>query len=313
MSARTLAAAILALAAAAMAAGCSRADADYPAGWPPLVSGRHGCPDLAGAWRIQADSPETGLAVLQGSAVVNPDHRRVHWEAVSIAPSGAGNGIALTFAQQSDPRVHDAQVRMTDARIDVARCANGLATIEGQEGSGSWTLYRLGKDKQGRLVGQRVEHRSGEALIQWGDRSALHVLSSTQSHWSHWEPISTAEFARIAEAAQQDADTPSQRRARTPDPAPPLPAEPPARIGGLSVGEAQAEVLAVLPDSILFKSVTASPRGYRLQAHADNPGAVVQLMDRLARSGHLVPFPAVADQVKLEADGSFEIELTPRK
>jgi len=315
MSARTLAAAALALAAAALSAGCSRADADYPAGWAPLVSGRHGCPDLAGAWRIQAGAPETGLAVLGDATVVNPDHRRVHWEAVSIAPNASGDGIALTFAQQSDPRVHDAQVRRSDARIVASRCANGLATIEGQEDGGSWTLYRLGKDKQGRLVGQRVDHRSGQPLIQWGDQSALHVVSSTQSHWSHWEPIGADEFARIAAAAQQDADAPAQRRPRAAETAPiapPPPAEP-ARIGGLSMGEAQADVLAVLPDSILFKGLSASPRGYRLQAHADNPAAIVQLMDRLSRNGHLVPFPATADQVTLAPDGSFEIELTPRR
>jgi len=80
-----------------------------------------------------------------------------------------------------------------------------------------------------------------------------------------------------------------------------------------SIGKAQAAVLGSMPDSIVFKSLSPSPRGYRLQAHADNARAVAQLMERLARDGAFAAYPATADQVTVGADGSFELELTPRK
>jgi len=80
-----------------------------------------------------------------------------------------------------------------------------------------------------------------------------------------------------------------------------------------SIGEAQAAVLGAMPDSILFDSLSPSPRGYRLHAHADNAGAVAHFLTRLAGDGKFAPYPATADHVALSTNGSFELELTPRK
>ncbi|MCK9686857.1 hypothetical protein [Scleromatobacter humisilvae] len=68
-----------------------------------------------------------------------------------------------------------------------------------------------------------------------------------------------------------------------------------------------------MPDSILFRSLSPSPRGDRLQEHADNARAVAQFLERLARDGAFAAYPATADRVPLRADGSFELELTPHK
>ncbi len=68
MSALRLGAATLALAAAALATGCSKSkdEVRYPAGWSPLAAAVNGCPDLEGTWRVDGQPGDItgGIGVL---------------------------------------------------------------------------------------------------------------------------------------------------------------------------------------------------------------------------------------------------------
>ena len=305
---------LCAIALAALAA-CSSHDIAYPAGWTPLATGRHGCPDLAGTWRVHdATSTDDGMEVLRDSSLANPQHASVHWDVASITVDADGAGILMKFVQQSTPGRADALTLQHHERIDIARCESGLATIERQVRGGNATEIRLGKDQQGRLVEQRVEHTSGEPLIRWGDQSALSVGHSTRTVWSRWEPIPADAFAAIAADAARDADAPRPRATRTADASPfiaaptpikaptlPLPPVPPTRPGALPMGEAQAIVLGALPDSAVFEGMTPTPGGYSLRVGGIDAPGLTQLSRRLAIDGH---FAVKADAPPAGASGA---------
>ena len=316
MSARFRFAAMFALAAAVLAAGCSSDATNYPSGWTPLASGRHGCPELAGTWRVRDPaSTDSGLKVFTESDVVNPQHRSVHWDVVSIATDPDGNGITLKFVQQAWTGRNDAQTLQRHVRTDIATCERGLATIERRERGGSdWTVIRLGKDAMGRLVGQRVDRTSGEPLLRWGDQSALSLGHSTHAVWSRWEPIPAQTFASIAGAVERESGQPVRRPARGEDASPfvaastpfkaptlPLPAAPATRPGALPMGEAQAIVLGALPDNAVFLGMTPTPRGYSLRVSGLDAQAMTQLSRRLAIDGH---FTVQADAPAAAASGA---------
>lgn len=82
---------------------------------------------------------------------------------------------------------------------------------------------------------------------------------------------------------------------------------------GMQIGEAQAAVLATMPDSVVYKNLVPSPRGFLLRAHAENREGIARLIRTMAASGRFAVHPESPDRVALGVDGSFALEITPRK
>ena len=82
---------------------------------------------------------------------------------------------------------------------------------------------------------------------------------------------------------------------------------------GMQIGEAQAAVLANMPDSVVYRSLAHSPRGFLLHAHADNREGIALMIRMLAKSGRFAVYPESPDRVGLGTDGTFALELTPRR
>ncbi len=279
----------LALAVAALAAGCSREDVRYPAGWPPLAVAGHDCPALRGDFRLDPSSavldaqPES----LAAPAVTPPGSAPVAPGLVSITANANGSRIDVRTASTPRPGADPAWThRLVD--VGAARCDGGLLTIERHDTRDGWTALNLGRDIDGRLVAQRLTSRA-RPLFRWGDTPVLSVGHVTRASWGRWklQPPAAPSTPPAAVAAAP---------ANGPDPA-----TPPSRPGALPLVEAQAIVLAALPDSALFQGMTPTPTGYRLHLVTQDAHAVDQFARRLATDGH---FAVHADAPAAAASGA---------
>ncbi len=87
---------------------------------------------------------------------------------------------------------------------------------------------------------------------------------------------------------------------------------PPARSGGLALGDAQAVVLSALPDSATFKQLVQTPQGWQLRVHADDAKAIGQLTQRLAIEGHFEVRPATTAASGADSGGEVTLDLLER-
>lgn len=316
MSAPRWIAATLALAAAALATGCSKSkdDVRYPADWSPLAATANGCPDLKGTWRVDGRPGDItgGIGVLaylgrDGALHTAPVLAMVNdrpWTSLHV-DSEPGHGLTIEFRRAlADSAAGGVKIPI-HAEADPATCDAGMVTIAQHESPDGKVTFRLGRSNAGELVAERLANER-EVLIRWGDTPLLEGARHLEATWSHWQP-GAAEPAVAAppqaQATPKVADA-SPFLAAPPlfkTPTLPLPAAPPTRPGALPMGEAQAIVLGALPDKAVFLGMTPTPRGYSLRVSGLDAPAMTQLSRRLAIDGH---FTVQADALAMPVSGA---------
>lgn len=334
MSALHLRAVMLALAATALATGCSKSrdDVRYPAGWSPLVATNNGCPaDLDGTWRVDAKAGDLtgGIGVLatlgrDGGLHAAPAFAMVNnrpWTSLRIQ-TGPAHALTLEFRRQLADSAAGGVKIPVHAEADPATCDAGMVTIAHNDTPDGAVTFRLGRTNAGELVAERLANER-EVLLRWGDTPLLKGGRRLQATWDRWQPgVQQPVAVAPTPAATTRADASPFVAASTPFKAPtlPLPAAPATRPGALPMGEAQAIVLGALPDNAVFLGMTPTPRGYSLRASGLDAQAMTQLSRRLAIDGHFTvqaDAPAAASGASTpaparEAGGDVTLELIER-
>ncbi len=248
----------------------------YPADWPPLADNGRGCPELSGLWRL--DLQDAG--VLHRSGLFDDGGKlKAHWQTLGIA-GFPGREWFLTFS------ANGRAARQIHVQVDPRHCEDGLLEVEREDTPEGWRVLRLGKDTQGGLVVARLE-KSERLFSLQADNAGLPIGHVTTQSWGHWT---------LPTQATLDA-------ARAPRNAP--------RPEGIPIGEVQARILAATPDNIVMRGVLPIGKAFTVWAHADDPRAIADFMQRLDRQGGFDVHPSSVGEVK-PVNGNFTLELRER-
>jgi len=145
---------------------------------------------------------------------------------------------------------------------------------------------------------------------EWAIRSALDRVASTKYFGldlRRYDPTHPGAFEADVLLTPPDSSTHAALSSA------PTPADAASAAPGLEIGQAQAAVLANLPDAVAFKSLATSHRGFLLHAHAASRDDVALAIRMLTKSGRFTVYPETPDRVTLDTGGVFALELTPRR